>query len=128
MLQSAIRAILLTATATSQHLHLPVLEAVATGRLALPKGKEGTAVGIFPHLASDSRDGNTIYSKTTASSQKVEDRSSHQAVSDRVQIASVDVVDLRTKAEQLRNIVQATDNAYKHAELAQTLQVARSLL
>jgi len=125
MLQFTTRLILLTLVVASQHLQLPTLEAIASGRLAPPKGKEGTAIGIFPHLASDLREGNTIY-YTISSSQNGEGHSNHLPSSDRVQISAVDVADLRTKVEQLRTLVQATDNANAHAELAQTLQVTWS--
>ena len=116
----------------SQQLHLPVLEAIASGRLAPPKGKEGIAVGIFPHLASKMRDGDSIYyakrERPSATSQNVHERQPNPlSNSDRVEIASVDVAELQIKVDRLRVLVQsgpAAANANAHADLAQALQVS----
>lgn len=133
MLRLMVLSILTLRNVISQQLHLPVLEAIASGRLAPPKGKEGIAVGIFPHLASELRDGDSIYyAKREQQFPANQNQNMHERLekplsnSDRVEIASVDVAELQNKVERLRVLVQsrpAAADANAHSDLAQSLQV-----
>jgi hypothetical protein len=122
MMQCRLVALLLVSLGriVAQPLRLPILEAISSGRLVPPKDNEGIAVGVFPHLASEFRDGDSIYYKKRVQLLKPLPNK------DRVDIASVKLEQLQLKIERLRAHFQSgqgTNDPNVHADLAQSLQV-----